>query len=77
VEARPRRLNPEGTNDEAVGRKERPDAKVRIASREAFPFYISSCYPPHDEHEKGLLQDTVLFEQGQEGALWVAPDGGR
>jgi hypothetical protein len=61
VEARPRRLNPEGSNDEAVGRKERPDAKDSIASREAFPFYLSSCHPPHDEPEKGLLQDTVVY----------------
>ena len=43
------------------------DAKDCIASREAFPFYISSCYPPHDEHDKGL-QDTVVYEQGQGGA---------
>ena len=77
MEARPRGLNPEGSKGEAVGRKERPDAKYRTASREAFPFYISSCHPPHHEHEKGLLQDTVAYEQGQGGAPWVAPDGGR
>ena len=63
---------PNGYAHEAIGRKENLMRRTSIASREAFPFYISSCYPPHDEHEKGL-QDTVVYEQGQGGAPWVAP----